>query len=316
MSATVSVVVPCYNRVQYLRQAVDSVRAQTCGDWELIVADDGSDAETLAYLAGLRGVPGVTVLLLQHSGSPSVVRNQALSRATGTYVAFLDSDDVWLPQKLQRQLAMHRSYPARRWSYVAMERIHEDGTLMQGEPLRPTPAGEIFEPLLCLAADVSMSGVLAERALLEEIGGFDERLPYFEDFDLFLRLSLRSEAGVVAEPLVRMRSHDLHYSSNRVGMLEGRAALLRKLTPEAARRGSGTVLRAEEDANYADLARAYAGAGRRGDALRCLWRARRETLRGRRWWRGAAALARSLLPGWARTTARRLRAVPQVRRTP
>jgi|HubBroStandDraft_5_1064220.scaffolds.fasta_scaffold43478_2 glycosyltransferase involved in cell wall biosynthesis len=316
MSATVSVVLPCYNRVQYLRQAVDSVRAQTFKDWDLIVADDGSEAQTLAYLAQLDGLPGVTVLLLQHAGSPSAVRNAALRSATGRYVAFLDSDDVWLPEKLQQQLALHRSCPARRWSYVTMERIHEDGSLMQGEPLRPTPAGEIFEPLLRLAADVSMSGVLAERSLVEEIGGFDEGLPYFEDFDLFLRLSLRSEASVVAEPLVRMRSHDYHYSSNRVGMLEGRAALLHKLRPEAERRGSGALLRAEEQANYADLARAYAGAARRGDALRCLWRARQEALRGRRWWRAGAALARSLLPAWARTTARRLRAGPQVRRTP
>jgi len=82
-----------------------------------------------------------------------------------------------------------------------------------------------------------MSSVMAERALLETIGGFDEAQPFFEDFDLFLRLSLASEVSVVTQALVRMRSHTQHYSADRIGMLSGRARLLEKMQAEAQRRG-------------------------------------------------------------------------------
>jgi glycosyltransferase involved in cell wall biosynthesis len=305
--AAVSIILPCYNRLQYLRAAVESVRAQSFQDWDLILADDGSGAETAAYLKQLERLPRVRVLWLPHSGSPSVARNAALRVACGTYAAFMDSDDAWSPQKLERQVAVHRAHPARRWSYVAMDRIHEDGTLMLGEPQRPTPEGAIFAALLALRADVSMSAVMAERALLQEIGLFDEALAYFEDFDLFLRLSLRSEASVVSEPLVHMRSHGEHYSDNRVGMLEGRATLLRKMRPDARRLGLGTLLAREQRGNYADLARAYASGGRRRAALRCLWQARAGALTDPRWWRAWAALGRSLVPAPARAGYRRLR---------
>lgn len=312
MPSTVSIILPCYNRVQYLRHAVESVRAQSFQDWELIVADDGSGVETAAYLAELERVPRVSVLRLQHSGIPSVARNAALRVARGTYTAFLDSDDVWLPGKLELQVAVHRSRPARRWSYVAMERIYADGTLMQGEPRRTIPEGAIFGPLLCLTADVSMSAVMAERTLVEQIGLFDEGLPYFEEFDLFLRLSLQSEVSVITQPLVRIRSHGEHYSVNRVGMLEGRAALLRKLRPDAERLGMETVLSREEEGNYSDLARAYASQGRRGDALRSLWRARRGIRRDSRWWRAWGALGRSVIPAWARAMHRRVRGLARM----
>jgi hypothetical protein len=95
-----------------------------------------------------------------------------------------------------------------------------------------------------------MSSVMAERGLLESIGGFDEGQPFFEEVDLFLRLSLASEVSVVTEALVRMRSHAQHYSADRIGVLCGRAR----------RRGVAAVLCRERRRNYSDLARALAAA--------------------------------------------------------
>jgi glycosyltransferase involved in cell wall biosynthesis len=304
MTPQVSIVVPSYNRVQFLRSAVDSVLAQSFQDWELIVADDGSGADTLAFLAELQPVPRIKVLRLGHSGNPGAVRNAAMRSARGAYVAFLDSDDEWLPTKLQLQMAAHRSCPARRWSYVAMERIHEDGSLMLGEPLRHSPDGAIFEPLLRLAACVSMSGLMAERALLEQLGGFDEAQRYFEEWDLYLRLSLQSEVSVVTQPLVRIRSHREHYSANRLEVLAGRARLLEKIQPAAQRLGLLSALHQEQNENYANLARACTSAGRRGEALRFLWRARKGAWRRKRWWLACAAAVRSYAPAWARAAYR------------
>jgi GT2 family glycosyltransferase len=294
MAPQVSIVLPSYNRERYLRHAVDSVFAQSFLDWELILADDGSGTEMARYLEELDRMARVRVLRLVHSGNPSVVRNAALRVARGAYVAFLDSDDVWLPTKLEMQIALHQSRAERRWSYVAMERIHEDGSLMQGEPQRPTPDGAIFEQLLILRADVSMSSVMAERALLEQMGGFDEAQPFFEEFDLFLRLSLQSEVSVVARPLVRIRSHTEHYSADRIGMHEGRARLLAKMKSFAELSGLGEVARREQNSNSTDLARAYANGGRRREALQLLWRTRGAAWREGRWWRAWASVVKSL----------------------
>src|SRR5690242_3143691 len=96
---SVTVILPTYNRCGYAREAVASVLAQDFDDWELIIADDGSDRETRAFLDGLSD-PRIVVILLPHSGRPSRVRNAAIARARGRYLAFLDSDDCWERTKL------------------------------------------------------------------------------------------------------------------------------------------------------------------------------------------------------------------------
>ena len=101
--------------------------AQTFTDWELIIADDGSDLETRQYLQSLAKQPRVRVLWLAHTGRPSVVRNAALLGAVGEYVAFLDSDDLWAARKLERQLETLRLRPTCRWSYTAFLRVDAGG---------------------------------------------------------------------------------------------------------------------------------------------------------------------------------------------
>ncbi|MGH9643176.1 MAG: glycosyltransferase family 2 protein [Terriglobales bacterium] len=306
ISPSISIVLPAYNRVQYLREAVDSVFAQTFQDWELIVADDGSDVETAGYLAGLQKIPRVEILWRGHSGNPSVVRNAAIRVARGTYVAFLDSDDLWLPTKLERQLASHQSHPACRWSYVAMERVYEDGILMKGEPHRATPEGAIFPHLLALRANVSMSSIMVERDYLVQVGCFDETQRFFEDFEIFLRLSLGSQVSVVRQPLVRMRNHQQHYSADRISMLEGRAQLLRKMQPFAERLGLAELVYREQDRNGSDLARVHAAHGHRGEALCLLWRSR-DVWQEACWWRAWSAAVKSLVPNYVRRAYRRFR---------
>src|SRR5262245_55647877 len=99
-SPVVSIVLPAFNRLVYLRAAVASVFKQSFTDWELIIGDDGSDEDTRAYLGTLDQPPRVKVLWLAHTGNPAVVRNAALLEAKGEFVAFIDSDDEWLPDKL------------------------------------------------------------------------------------------------------------------------------------------------------------------------------------------------------------------------
>jgi glycosyltransferase involved in cell wall biosynthesis len=227
---TVSVILPTYNRTQYLRLAVESVYAQTYTDWEMVVADDGSAEETRAYLQSIAG-PRVRILWLPHSGNPSRVRNAAIEAATGRYLAFLDSDDIWAPAKLEKQLAALHGRINSRWSYSACDQIDANGNPAPKKNPRPIvrPEGWIFEQLLTLEIGIAMPTVVAETGLVAEAGGFDEQQRFGEFHDLCLRLAMKGEVVVVGEPLCSVRTHDEHYSSDRVADHAGWMRLYEKM---------------------------------------------------------------------------------------
>ena len=310
-SVSVSVVLPTYNRLRYLRDAIGSVFAQTFTDWELVIADDGSEEETCHYLSRLAGDPRLQILFLPHTGNPAAARNLALRRARGHYVAFLDSDDVWLPEKLARQVAALRADAAARWNYCAVRRIGADGAVMEADTKRVFVAhcGAIFRQILTLEASIATPAVLAERALIEQAGAFDEQQPHFEDYDLWLRLIRLSDVGVVAEPLVCVRSHDQHYTADRIAVYQARSRLLDKHRPFAQGASLRRAWAGERARNDICLARAYARAGRRTQALRTLWRGRREILRTRAgiWQPAGETVLLALSPPWLRALARQLR---------
>ena len=217
----VTVVMPTFNRLEYVRAAVASVYAQTFEDWELIVIDDGSGDETRRFL---RSPPDPRMSVIFHliPGSRPLVRNQGIARARGRYVAFLDSDDRWAAEKLQRQLALMESTPARRWSYTAVRRIDADGLRNPlAAPYRVFPMpGSILEQVLRVDAQIATPTVMAELAFVRELGGFDEKMRFVEDYDLWSRMALRSEVAVDTTPLADVRSHLEHFTSDRVGSLE------------------------------------------------------------------------------------------------
>jgi glycosyltransferase involved in cell wall biosynthesis len=217
----VSIIMPTFNRLDWLRSAVDSVLRQTHREWELILIDDGSEAPTREYLRELRenGDGRFTVILGEHCGNPPRVRNIALRAARGEYVAFLDSDDLWLPQKLERQLASLRASPGREWSYTAALMVDASARPL-GRSL-PYPAvrdGWIADSLLRGEAAVTQSSVLIRRAALESVGGYPEDLPVCGDYELFVRLALRGEVDYVAEDLALIRRHGKHYSNDIVAL--------------------------------------------------------------------------------------------------
>jgi len=218
----ISVVMPTFNRVRYLEAAVSSVNAQTFDDWELIIVDDGSDEETRRYLSSLAS-SRTTVEFHSRTGVPAVARNRGITRARGKYVAFIDSDDQWAVDKLRRQLATMESTPARRWSYSAVRRIDLHGNVIREPPSVPWQphSGWILEQLLRIDAQVAMPSVMAELDLVREVGGFDERLRFIEDYDLWSRFAMRSEVSVDPAPLADVRNHPEQFTWDRVGRLSG-----------------------------------------------------------------------------------------------
>lgn len=269
---TVSIILPTYNRIRYLREAIESAFAQTYGDWEMIIADDGSSEETRAYLRSIQD-PRVTVLWLPHTGMPSIARNEAIRHARGRYLAFLDSDDLWRPTKLAAQLCALRASPACRWSYTAVDLIEPDGRPLLRDGFAPwVPyAGDVTERVLTIEAHIAIDTVLAERDMVMEAGGFDEQQRFAEDYDLYLRLAMRSPVNVIDAPLAVIRAGDgANYSANRIEAYEGWVQLYAKyvaLLPGGRLRAIARRRRAE---SLLVLARLYARAGQPGTAWRTL----------------------------------------------
>jgi len=297
-TALVSVVLPTFNRLPFLRAAVESVCAQTFTDWELLIADDGSGAETLGYLESLAHDPRITVLYLAHAGRPSAVRNAALRRASGEYVAFLDSDDLWAARKLERQIGTLRARGNCRWSYTAFLQVDASGNTLPEEAHRPWVPyeGDIFRQVVTGRASIRTPTVLATRELLAQAGGFDEALLSGEDFDLWLRLTLRSEVAVIDEPLVYVRRHGESHTRDWQLAFTGRDQSLRRrqILVEGARR---SLLREERMKNALKLAVSHADLGDSGASRRALAESLPYSWRYPRWWLGGLkTLLRPYLP--------------------
>ena len=301
-----SVVSPTFNRLKYLRPAVDSVFAQTFTDWELIVADDGSEGETAAYVAALANLPRVKVLRLAHSGNPGAVRNAACRVARGEYIAFLDSDDIWLPEKLARQVASLRSHPHRGWGYTAFAVIDESGDLLTGSRARWWPAveGRILERWIKMEISIAVPSVIVKRQLFEQLAGFDLKLRMCEDYDLFLRLAALSEIDGVSETLVHVRKHREHFHSDSIA-LEDQGRALEKMLAASDDRSLRSLLRRERAKVAASLARSQAVCGDRWAALRTVARSSHYSWSYREWWLGSAkAAARAVTPSGVLRVAR------------
>ncbi|HEY1313632.1 MAG TPA: glycosyltransferase, partial [Steroidobacteraceae bacterium] len=294
----VSIIVPVFDRLAYLRAAIDSILEQSFQDWELIIGDDGSGPETLDYLRTLEHVARVQVLQLAHSGNPAVVRNAALRRATGTYVAFQDSDDVWMPDKLLIQVAALRSRTACHWSYTGFTLVDDCGQPLTGPQAAPCPAvsGRIFERLLREQALVVTPSVVVRRELINELGGYNESLQVCEDYELWLRLALRSNVDFIDQPLVLIRRHSQH-SFDDLTCLENLRRTLEIVQHSAAAPHLHGVLDERRAKISANMARGYALRRHRVRALATLLSSARYSWRYPYWWRGALlAGARAISP--------------------
>jgi glycosyltransferase involved in cell wall biosynthesis len=281
----VSVVLPTFNRLRFLRPAIESVYAQTFADWELIIADDGSDPETRQYLQSLEDDPRITVVWLSHTGRPSMVRNAGVSKAAGQYVAFLDSDDLWASRKLERQIETLRARVNCRWSYTAFLQVDESCNPLPEEAQRPwiPHEGDIFEQVVTGRAQIRTPSVLATRQLIAQAGGFDGGLLSGEDYDLWLRLALYSEVAIVDEPLVYVRRHQDSHTRDWQAAFVGRDSSLRR-RQQLVDAGRRSLLRAERVRNALKLAATHAEMGAQGRMLRALWESLAYSWTYPRWW--------------------------------
>jgi len=199
----VSVVIPTYNRAHLLSRAIHSALAQDFPELEVIVVDDGSTDETTQLVTQFEAVRAIR---FEHNRGGAATRNAGIEAARGEFVAFLDSDDEWLPIKTRRQVDVMRGSPAIGAVYCRYF-VQDDATGQRIEGFSELYTGSIRPVLFRGRCPRSVSLFLVRRAALEQAGGFDESLAGFQDADLWIRLSDKWEFGAVDEALVVIHEH-------------------------------------------------------------------------------------------------------------
>jgi glycosyltransferase involved in cell wall biosynthesis len=202
----VSVVIPVYNNQPYVASAVRSVLAQTRPPEEVIVVDDGSIDSTAEALEPCRA--SIHYVFQQNRGEPAA-RNRGIQEAHGEYIAFLDGDDLWLPNKLELQMEYLREHPSCSLVYTDMSTFDEHGIIDASvkDRFRMTlPTGRIF-PSLFMRSLFGSGSVVFRKNCLDKVGYFDEDLLVGSDYEMWLRISRHFELGVVDRPLLKYRHH-------------------------------------------------------------------------------------------------------------
>jgi len=248
----VSVITPAYNAAAFLAQTIDSVRAQTFEDWELLIVDDGSSDGTPA-LARSRCLRDARIRLLhQGNAGPSAARNRAMRAARGAFFAFLDSDDAWDPTFLEEQLAVFRAFPD---TALVTGVARFRGGPRDGAAMRPFTPGYPVLTLRDILADDTAVFIMTvfRRRVFDTIGGLDESQWRSEDYDFWLRAAA---AGFVVRrnprPLGHYRVRDGSLSRNTVDMLRGLLRSYDKARPVCP---EGTAERAVLEAQVARFER-------------------------------------------------------------
>ncbi|MHC4527215.1 MAG: glycosyltransferase [Planctomycetota bacterium] len=202
MEPQVSVCIPTFNRKDYLRQALDSVAAQTYNDYELIVLDDGSTDGTQEMI---RSCGGHVRYYWQANCGEALTRNRLIELARGQFITFLDSDDLLLPDAVERMAKVMEAQSGKVVVYGPYIRIDEDGGVC-GRCKRKLYSGHVTKYLF-QDVFVHSCGSMFPKTLLEETGGFNGSLPVSGDYDLWLRLSLKCPFVALSEPTFKRRRH-------------------------------------------------------------------------------------------------------------
>jgi teichuronic acid biosynthesis glycosyltransferase TuaG len=204
----VSIITPAWNAERFLRASIESVRVQTFGDWQMLIADDCSADGTAALVESYAAEDSrVRLIRCKENGGPARARQASLDQADGRYIAFLDSDDLWLPTKLERQIAfMHAKRAA--LSYTSFRRVNEDGSTV-GRQIR-VPSSLTYRQLLSNTAIATLTAMV-DRSVAGDIAMIDEG---YDDLCLWLSVLRRGHVAYgLQEDLARYRVRGSSVSS-------------------------------------------------------------------------------------------------------
>ena len=267
MNPLVTVIIPTWNRREFLAESLESALSQTVCHLEVLVIDDGSDDGTAEFVHA-RSHPAIHYFGFPHSGRVSKLRNFGIETARGEYIAFLDSDDLWTPQTLESLLCGLQAHPNAGFAYCGFRTFDVAGNskihvYRTGEgPQRSVQ--NVFSGMLAGAMGPYPSGLLMRRSAVERIGPLDEELMLGE-YEFICRLAYEFPAVIVHEPLVRIRKHPGN-SSWRLQAEELREAIIAVEKSYRARKIPIGVFQDRIVTYRAELARLFLSAGDAAEA--------------------------------------------------
>lgn len=231
----VSVIIPAYNSEKYIGAAIDSVLAQTYKNYEIIVVDDGSTDNTSEVVNKYiipqtidRRQPTVKYIYQQNKG-PSAARNKGIKESNGEYIAFLDSDDMWLPEKLNRQMEFFASSDGYGLIFIGHYLINEMGSCVTTHKIDHPETITGVKSFLFGNPHLGTSTIVIPKKCFDEVGLFDETLMAAEDIDMWIRISRKYKVGCINEPLVRIRFRERSQSTRKDFAHNGRLRLYKKI---------------------------------------------------------------------------------------
>lgn len=215
----ISVIIPTYNRCDLLGKTVNSVLAQTFVDYELLVIDDGSTDNTAGLMQGYcEQYPERVKYVYQPNAGESVARQHGVDISRGAFLAFLDSDDLWLPEKLEKQYRFLQQQPDAAYVYCWASVIDKDGLAVKWPILGSLQTPETFSLEQLIQGNFIAgpgSTLLLRREAYDQCGGFNPQIRYAEDWDLCLRLGVEHAFGCICEPLVQVRLYERGWHQRR-----------------------------------------------------------------------------------------------------
>ena len=266
MSPTVTVVIPTCNRASLVTTAIESALRQTLRDIEVFVVDDCSDDETRAAVSALLRDPRLRYIRHDTRRGAPAARNEAIRKSSGEFVAFLDDDDEWRPKKLEAQVEVfRRGGPDVGVVYSSYEVVDRKTGHVVGRKVAEK-RGELARDLLERNVVGSSSCVVVRRTALEAAGLWDERLPSFQDYDLWIRLSRVVRFDFVAEDLLRYSVHQKQIWKDLGALDQGIDVLLGK-------HGASRALRANLSGQSLGVGVQYFSRGESGPGRRAIRRA-------------------------------------------
>ena len=215
---SVSVIIPVYNRIQYVGMALDSVLAQTYKNYEIIVVDDGSNVDVRKCLQNY--IDKIRFFPQTHAG-PSAARNTGAKNALGKYLAFLDDDDLFEPDKLLNQVALLEANPAAGFCYSSYYLFLGDETKRLVIPKEQLMPADQFAEAYFQFIDITMPSILLRREAFLNTGLFDGKIIYNEDADLWLRMAARYPVVYSLYPSASVRQHSERLSYKNPLMVKG-----------------------------------------------------------------------------------------------
>ena len=224
---TVSVIIPTHNRANYLPVAISSVLNQSFQDFEILVVDDGSSDSTAAVVAGFRD-QRIKYIRHETSKGGSAARNTGIRNSNCPFIAFLDDDDEWLPSKLQLLIGLLKSSPAKVGVVYSGYWIVDRGSGRICGKKTPEKRGDLSQELLASNCIGGTSAVVARRECFERIGLFDENLPSFQDYDLWIRISKEFQFEFIPDLLSNYYVHETKIWTDLSALNRGMEIFLKK----------------------------------------------------------------------------------------